>query len=327
MDYALDEITLADGSLRKLPFGQNAVWPAISAKGDRLAYTTYSYQSNIWRKDLLHLQSPAVELISSTRSQGIPQYSPDGKHIAFASDRGGTGEIWMSDADGTNLLQISNFGDLPTDPAGVGFPAWSPDSQKVAFDYGQPGHRGVYIVDIAERMPRKVVTNLPDMWMPSWSHDGKWIYFQSGTGDRAIQRIFRCPASGGDAVSLSGETSGSPLESYDGETVYFSKGGWSNAALYMASLKPGGTELAVTGMPAMFSPCHYTVAPGGIYFAPADTPHSVRYFEFNTKKVRQLFEADKDLDCGFSVSPDGRWFLYPQFDEASRDITLVDHFH
>jgi Tol biopolymer transport system component/DNA-binding winged helix-turn-helix (wHTH) protein len=327
-DYALDEITLADGSLRKLPFGQNAVWPAISAKGDKLAYTTYSYQSNIWRKDLLHLQSPAVELISSTRSQGIPQYSPDGKHIAFASDRGGAGEIWMSDADGTNLLQISNFGDLQTgNPAWAGSPAWSPDSQRIAFDYGQPGHRDVYIVDIAGRMPRKVVTNLPDMWLPSWSHDGKWIYFQSGTGDRALNgSIFRCPASGGDAVSLSG-TGWNPLESYDGETVYFSKGGWSNAALYMASLKPGGTELAVTGMPAMFSTCHYTVAPGGIYFAPADAPHSVRYFEFNTKKVRQLFEADKDLDCGFSVSPDGRWFLYPQLDEASRDITLVDHFH
>jgi len=80
-------------------------------------------------------------------------------------------------------------------------------------------------------------------------------------------------------------------------------------------------------MPAMFSTCHYTVAPGGIYFVPADAPHSVRYFEFNTKKVRQLFEADKDLDCGFSISSDGRWFLYAQLDEASRDITLVDHFH
>jgi Tol biopolymer transport system component len=315
----LDEITLADGSIRKLPFGQNgAVWPAISAKGDRLAYTTLNYQSNIWRKDLLHLQSSAVELISSTRAQGVPQYSPDGKHIAFVSDRGGAGEIWMSDADGTHLLQISNF-----EPAWVGFPAWSPDSQKIAFDSGQFGHRVVYIVDIAERMPRKVVTNLTDMWMCSWSHDGKWLYFQSATNDG----IFRCPASGGNVVSLSGEKSFSPLESYDGETVYFSKGAWSNAALYMASLKPGGTELAVTGMPAMFSTCHYTVAPGGIYFAPADAPHSVRYFEFNTKKVHQLFEADRDLDCGFSVSPDGRWFLYAQFDEASRDITLVDHFH
>ena len=322
--YELDEITVADGSLRKLPFGQNAVWPAISAKGDRLAYTTFSFQSNIWRKDLLRPQSPAVKLISSTRWQGFPQYSPDGKHIAFESDRGGAGEIWMSDADGTHLVQISNLKDSLT----VGPPAWSPDSQRIAFASGQFGHRDVYIVDIAERMPRKVVTNLTDMWMPSWSHDGRWIYFQSSTNDTAVGTIFRCPASGGNAVSLSRERlSFGPVESYDGEAVYFANGAWSNAALYMASLKPGGAELAVAGMPAMFSPCHYTVAPGGIYFVPADRPHSVRYFEFNSKKVRQLFETDKDLDCGLSVSPDGRWILYAQLDEYNRDIMLVDHFH
>jgi Tol biopolymer transport system component/DNA-binding winged helix-turn-helix (wHTH) protein len=329
MDYALDEITVADGSIRKLPFGQNAVWPAISAKGDRLAYTTYSFQSNIWRKDLLRPQSPAIKLISSTRWQGSPQYSPDGNHIAFESDRGGAGEIWMSDADGTHLVQISNLKDPQTgNPAGAGVPAWSPDSQRIAFASGQFGHRDVYIVDIAERMPRKVVTNLTDMWMPSWSHDGRWIYFQSATNDTAVGTIFRCPASGGNAVSLSRERlSFSPVESYDGETVYFSNGAWTNAPLYMASLKPGGTELAVAGMPAMFSPCHYTVAPGGIYFVPADMPHSIRYFEFNSNKVRQLFEADKDLDCGLSVSADGRWILYAQLDESNRDIMLVDHFH
>ena len=235
----------------------------------------------------------------------------------------------MSDADGTHLVQISNLKDPQTgNPAGAGVPAWSPDSQRIAFASGQFGHRDVYIVDIAERMPRKVVTNLTDMWMPSWSHDGRWIYFQSSTNDTAVGTIFRCPASGGNAVSLSRERlSFGPVESYDGEAVYFANGAWSNAALYMASLKPGGTELAVAGMPAMFSPCHYTVAPGGIYFVPADRPHSVRYFEFNSKKVRQLFEADKDLDCGLSVSPDGRWILYAQLDEYNRDIMLVDHFH
>ena len=76
----------------------------------------------------------------------------------------------------------------------------------------------------------------------------------------------------------------------------------------------------------MFSPCHYTVAPEGIYFVPADTPHSVHYFEFNSKNVRQLFEADKDLDCGLSVSADGRWILYAQVDQDISDIMLVENF-
>jgi hypothetical protein len=70
----------------------------------------------------------------------------------------------------------------------------------------------------------------------------------------------------------------------------------------------------------------WTVVPEGIYFTPADAPKSVRYFDFATKQIRQIFEAEKAFVSGLSVSPDGRWILYTQVDEANEDIMLVDHF-
>jgi hypothetical protein len=45
------------------------------------------------------------------------------------------------------------------------------------------------------------------------------------------------------------------------------------------------------------------------------------------REVRQIFEGDKALNKGLSVSPDGRWILYSQADEDNSDIMLVDHFH
>jgi Tol biopolymer transport system component len=225
----------------------------------------------------------------------------------------------MSDADGTHLVQLSG-----ASSSGAVYPRWSPDSQKIAFTSKQNGHAEVYIVDISERLPRRVVTNLPYMSTPSWSHDGRWLYFQSTAAQTDVERIFRCPASGGEAVALSAESSSFPWESYDGETLYFVD---HLGSIHMVSLQLAGTASVLRGMPGVFDASEWTVVPRGIYFVPADAPKSVRYFDFATKHVRQIFKVEKDFDDSLSVSPDGRWILYTQADPDSADIMLVENFH
>jgi Tol biopolymer transport system component len=200
------------------------------------------------------------------------------------------------------------------------------------------GHPEVYIVDISERMPRKLLTNVSDMSAPSWSQDGKWIYFQSSSTDIPTVRIFRSPASGGDAVVLPAGFGVGPLESYDEKTLYFANIG-NLSAIHTVSLGTPGAESVLRGMPVGFH--QWTLVPGGIYFVsstaanssrqfsfdtPADAPRTVWYFDFGTKQVRQIFKAEKVFNSGLSISPDGLWILYTQEDQGSSDIMLVDHF-
>ncbi len=196
----LSRVTVADGSVKTLAIGAGAVLPTVSPKGDKLGYSAVSFRPNIWRKDLLHPESPAVAFIPSSRSQFDAQYSPDGNRIAFASLRSGIQGVWTSNEDGSNLVQIS------TPAQASGSPQWSPDGNKIAFDSRSRDGWEIYVADVAERVPRKLVTNISAAVEPHWSRDGKWIYFTSG--ESARMGVYRCPASGGEALLISKDVDG-----------------------------------------------------------------------------------------------------------------------
>ena len=262
--------------------------------------------SNIWRRDLLHPEAPAVELIPSSRAQFDAQYSPDGKRIVFASIRSGRQGVWISSDDGSNLVQISN----PNYASGS--PQWSPDGSKIAFDSLPHDRWEIYVADVAERKPRKLVTNISSVIRPHWSRDGKWIYFSSNEPGR--MGVYRCPASGGDAVLLSKDVDGiSPQESFDGKTVYFASHEDNSTLKKMALSGQPGTESEVDGLPRLrasepldplsrrylFCSCRGAQIVSATLISPAS-------------RYGQIFEADKDFGSGLSVSPDGRWILYSQ---------------
>jgi Tol biopolymer transport system component/DNA-binding winged helix-turn-helix (wHTH) protein len=314
----LYEVAVGGGMLRRLPLAVGGDWPAVSPNGNGLAFSVSTDHASIRRKDLAQPNGPSVELIASTREQNIPEYSPDGKRVAFDSTRSGTWSVWVGDADGSNLVPISQLN-------AAGYPRWSPDSHKIAFEMREASHYGVYVADIAERVPRKLVSNVAEMARPYWSHDGKWIYFRSYA--TVGHKIYRCPATGGDASLLaSGPDPIGPQESFDGKVLYFMTRN-IHAGLRMVSLDGTRTESSLVGMPAIASERLWAVVRDGIYFVPDAAPRTVAYFDFATERVRDIFKIDKDFDQGLSVSPDGRYILFSQVDEENSDILLVEQFH
>jgi Tol biopolymer transport system component/DNA-binding winged helix-turn-helix (wHTH) protein len=192
-DDGLRLLTIDGATVRTLAFGQNAEWPALSPNGDRLIYDNYlPGNTNIWRLDLANLHVPPVKFIASTRREYFAKYSPDGSRIVFQSTLSGYDEIWMCDADGHNLVQLTHLG-RPS-----GSPSFSPDGKRIVFDSRENGRAEILVMDVQERVPHKVVfNNVKEPSVPTWSHDGNWLYFIAAADGVANDKIYRGSPNGG----------------------------------------------------------------------------------------------------------------------------------
>jgi WD40 repeat protein len=193
---------------------------SIARHGERLAYTRSFYDTNIWRAPADGQgPAPGARLIASTQLEEAPQYSPDGRRIAFSSTRGTVaGEIWVCESDGSGCFQLTALGHS------CGTPRWSPDGGQVAFDAAAEGHGDVYAIDVETRVPRRLTHTSAEEAVPSWSRDGRWIYFAS---DRSGSwQVWRMLAEGGTAVQV---TRGGGFAAF--ETVASHLAGlWAHAA-------------------------------------------------------------------------------------------------
>jgi hypothetical protein len=70
---------------------------------------------------------------------------------------------------------------------------------------------------------------------------------------------------------------------------------------------------------------------GGVYFVPLQRPSSIRFLSFTTNQIRPVSSLEKPIEVseeggGLAVSPDGRWILCTQFDQAGSELMLVENF-
>ena len=174
--FALWKVGAHGGAPERLPsVGEDAIYPAISRQGKRLIYTKYSLDSNIWRVGASGAASDrpdaaGIPVVTSTRQDVMPQYSPDGKKVVFSSDRSGYFQIWVSDADGSNAIQLTSF-----DGVRNFHPSWSPDAQLIAFQSNAEGADNIYLINAGGGKPKRLTIAATGGEWPSFSRDGKWV--------------------------------------------------------------------------------------------------------------------------------------------------------
>ena len=324
--FSLWRVAVSGGTPERVAVtGQNAYSPAISRQGNRLAYNVSFLDSNIWRFDLSGAGgrlNPPTRLIYSTRQDHSPQFSPDGKKIAFVSDRSGSDELWVCESDGSHLAQLTSFDDSTS-----GTPRWSPDGQQIAFDARLAGNSDIYVVSAEGGKPHPLTLETSHDVIPSWSRDGHWVYFCSNRSG-AFQ-IWKLPASGGQAIQITKHGGFEAFESLDGKLLYYTKGRGPGGIWQMPVA--GGEEKQVPELLSAGYWRYWAVLDDGIYFAaPVQSARpTLKFFSFGTRRVTQLVVLDRDPlpgPPGFAVSPDGRWLLYAQADQSISDIMLVENF-
>jgi TolB protein len=107
-----------------------------------------------------------------------PTFSPDGRRIAFMTDRVGHNEVYIIDADGTNPVWITQIaGDL-NESSYRGEPDWSPDGVTVALQSRLAGSFQIMTVNMRDNVATRL-TDAGENQSPSWAPDGRHIVFTS----------------------------------------------------------------------------------------------------------------------------------------------------
>ncbi|MGD0267828.1 MAG: winged helix-turn-helix domain-containing protein [Candidatus Sulfotelmatobacter sp.] len=325
--WGLWRIAAAGGSAERLSVGsEHAYFPTISLKGNRLSYASGLWNENIWRASIgpdHRLGKPERFITSSMQEEG-PQYSPDGNRIVFQSTRSGNFEIWRADADGTNLVQLTSFGGPLT-----GTPRWSPDGRQISCDTRPGEHPNIYILGADGSPPRRLRDDTSDDGVASWSHDGRWLYFASNRTGK--WQVWKRRVEGGEPEQITKDGGFAAFESPDGKSIYYAK--FNEGGIFQVAVD-GGAEIKVVSEPSGGNWGYFAVGRDGLYFlgdtgTPAKQRPGFKYFDFATKKITVMGDMEKspyEGAPGLSVSPDGKYLLYVQLDEARNNLMMAENF-
>ena len=296
---SLWRVPLSGGEPERLTgSGDNTYYPTVSLRGSRLAYTQLHAGTSIYRIETAgSTRAPlsAIRLFESTRVDASPRYSPDGRLIAFDSDRSGNREIWMCDADGQRLSQLTFFG-----KGTASTPQWSPAGDQLVFDYHSTGDAQLYVLNVSGGVPRRVTTGSFDSGVASWSKDGSHIYFTSHRSGE--QQVWKVPAAGGEAVQVTRRGGFTAFESADGAYIYYSKGAGYHGVWRVPV--GGGEEKLILGVehPSAGVWGRWCLAKDGIYlFNPnARIGSCIEFFSFATQRLSQVgrLEGGKRIFVG-----------------------------
>ena len=308
-------VASAGGSPRDIPAaGDSAYYPAVGR--NRLAYTDSPTVSAIWRATL---GGPDVDdermLIRSGGRESSPSYSPDGSKIASISEEAGGEEVFVQDANGGNRVQLTHM-NRPR----VGRVRWSADGKWLIFDAADANHGAeVFVLQATPgAQPTRVLSNAIEA---SFSRDGKSIYYQSRG------QIWKAAANGSKPellVRMFG--SGQPMESADGKYVIFR----SRRSLWRVSPAGGEPEEFIVPDQDMF---WTTIQPvkNGVYYLVWERSvrgMAVMFYDYATKKSTAMTHSrgfDRNSST-FSVSPDGKYVLYPKVDRNQTNLAVVENF-
>jgi Tol biopolymer transport system component len=319
-------VAIAGGQAERFELAGVAEFPSISGAGHKLVFTRGGGDVDLWK---FEAGGGPVSVLSSTTPDFDPQLSPDGTKATFVTTRSGRGhEIWVATLDGASAFPLTQ-----ATGRGQGSPRWSPDGRWIAFDaQAEDGNWDIYVIDAAGGQPRRLTTHAAFEHFANWSRDGQWIYFRSGRSGRSEVWRMRA-AGGGDVVQLTTTGGVSAWESWDGQTLYYSRDDGRDPSGLRSGVfaRPlgGGPERQI--LDSVFRWDFFPAKDGIYYVALVETRRfnllELRFLSFATRKSRLLSKFQARTSQGLSASADGKIILYSgRAPGAGADLVLIENF-
>ena len=319
----LHRVSLADGTITRVPnTGDGAIHPMASERG--IVYSQAQDDSNIYRVELRagRAVGPPRSIIASSRADGAPHISPDGKSIAFVSTRGsGGGDIWIAAADGSSPRRLTFL------PVTSG-PRWSPDGRSIAFAALAAGlvRPDIWAVNASGGPPKQLTRDPSYETLLSWAADGRSLYAMS---DRTgMWEVWNIPADGGAATQVTRGGGLRAQESQDGGFLYYAN---DVPQVWRRSLRTQSSDELITTFPqGTHWGGDWVVGAGGLYVLNDRQPGTVAidFLSFggpNSRRIRAavLSAAPPRNVKAFAIAPDESWLVWAQDDYRNTDIMMI----
>jgi Tol biopolymer transport system component len=289
--------------------------PALSNDGRALAYEEWQYTTRLER--LPGAAGAVVLRATPAARERQMQPSVDGSQLAFVSNAGGGEEVWLAAFAGGAARQLTKLG-LDS----VEFLHWSADGAVIVFGGASKGRFDLWSVRPAdgaiERLSRDGKSRAP-----SFSHDGRWLYFASARGGN--WQIWRQPwPVAGEGEALTTEGGIAALESPDGNALYYVRG--DRPGLWLRNTTPDGDDTLVVGA---FSPAdwsNWSVAEDAIWMVlrPDTGPPALARYSTSSHLVTPLQPLPDLLpDSGLALAPDRAAAIVATIASARADLKLA----
>lgn len=311
----------ATGQLEQLTTGAgDDVEPTVAPGGDRLAFAVRGINSDLWRLPVSPTTgrpSGAPErVVSTSRVESRGAWSPDGRTIAFNSDRTGEMNIWLQRlADGTSRQ-------LTRGPGGDYQPEWSPDGRSLAFFSARGGNADIWSVTVSDGRLTRLTADLSTDTNPFYSPDGRQIAFISDRGGRP--ELWTMRADGSEPRRLTSIGVGGHFLRWtaDGGHLVFRAENGTQVQIYSASLKDG----SLTRLPDVASGGHMSFSPVQSLILDVKGHKALWVYPTNGAAPYQVFAfADPDVRIDYpSWSPDGHWVLFDRAAPKGGDLWLIE---
>ena len=200
--------------------------------------------------------SGGLARLTGDLSAQSPRLSPDGRAIAYISDKGGNPEVWVWSVPDARDVQLTKLG------ARVNALSWSPDGRSLAFAALRVGSYDIWTVAVADGAIRRITHGDEHELVPEWTPDGRSLVYLRADDRWVDHDVMVVPSTGGDARVVASDRGffdygtigmrsnfGPALVSPDGSRLLFrsTRSGWIN---YWAVPLAGGEPKALAPEPA-----------------------------------------------------------------------------
>jgi Tol biopolymer transport system component len=297
------------------------VQATLHPDGRRLVFAVRGINSDLWRLPV----SPETgrttgapdAVLGTTRVESRGALSPDGRWMAFNSDRAGEMNIWLRDSAGV-VRRITSG------PGGDYQPMWSPDGTTLLFFSARGGNTDIWRVHLADTALTRLTDDSALDTNPFYSPDGKRIAFVSDRSGRSEVWLMNADGSGQRQVASVGCWGHFLIWTKDSRAIVFRGESERQMQIYRVDIESGD----LTELPPVMSGGHMSFSPSQSLVMDVRGHKVLWAHPVDGRPAYQVYQfADPDVRIDYPLwSPDGRWIVFDRAAPRGGDLWALEGF-